>query len=114
MNVHHLLNEFRPHQAVATVKAMLETQLKQREDLAKEIARNLEVTQDQIVEIRKLAQAELDVQQGLSGVVEQEPGEPGQAGEQLPRSSHLGSAGFSLEELEAEIVCRALGGGSGV
>lgn len=96
---------------------MLETQLKQREDLAKEIARNLEVTQDQIVEIHKLALAELDVQQGLGGVVDQKPGEPGDAGPaegaQLPRSAHLGSAGFSLEELEAEIVCRALGGGSG-
>ena len=98
MNVHHLLNEFRPHQAVATVKAMLETQLKQREDLAKEIARNLEVTQDQVMEIRKIAQAEMGGDAAAAG-----GGAPPAA-----RAAPLGSAAFSLEELEAEIVCRAL------
>eukprot|EP00043_Microstomoeca_roanoka_P011977 m.113228 g.113228 ORF g.113228 m.113228 type:complete len:178 (+) comp15354_c0_seq3:343-876(+) len=41
-NMHHLANEFRPHQAVETVKVMLAEQVKQREDLAAEIQRHID------------------------------------------------------------------------
>eukprot|EP00050_Salpingoeca_kvevrii_P017913 m.69243 g.69243 ORF g.69243 m.69243 type:complete len:120 (-) comp7797_c0_seq4:95-454(-) len=39
INMHHLMNEFRPHQGHETVRAMLESQARKRLDLVAEISK---------------------------------------------------------------------------
>lgn len=56
INMHHLINEFRPHQARETLKVILERQYLQREDMMNTLQRSMDTARHRLKECKMIAQ----------------------------------------------------------